>query len=115
MPDEERKKLLNELCKLCGRKCVIPSSMHIPDCSNGATEPEYTGGFASVTRSQYGGYQVAIKTVNTNTKTLKDDHSVSVLLHSSSHSHLRTHHRDFAERWWPGSTFSIQTSCRCLE
>ena len=87
MPDKDRKKLLNDLCKMCGRKCVIPSSMHIPDCSNGATEPEYTGGFASVTRSKYGGYHVAIKTVNTSAKTLKDDRSVSVLLLSPSHLH----------------------------
>ena len=115
MPDKERKKLLNELCKMCGRKGVIPSSMHIPDCSNGAAEIEYQGGFASVSRSKYGGYQVAIKTVNTNTKTLKDDRSVSVPLLSPSHSHVRMHHRDFAERWWPGSTFGIQTFCRCLE
>ena len=88
MPDKERKKLLNDLCVMCGRKCVIPNSMHIPDCSNGATEVEYRGGFASVSRSEYGGYQVAIKTVNTNASTLNADRSVSAPLLSPSHSHV---------------------------
>ena len=106
MPNKERMKLLNDLCRTCGRKCVIPSSMHIPDCSDGAVV-EFVGGFASISRGQYGGYQVAIKTVTTGVKTMNDDRSVSVLLLSPSHLHPSMHHRDFAERWWPGSTFSI--------
>ena len=87
MTNKERMKLLNDLCRTCGRKCVIPSSMHIPDCSNGAAEVEYMGGFASISRSEYGGYRVAIKTVTTGAKTLKDDRSVSVLLLSPSRLH----------------------------
>ena len=98
MPDQERKKLLNDLCKMCSRKWVIPSSMHIPDCSNGTTKVEYQGAFASVSRSLYGGYLVAIKTVNMGAKTLEEDRSVSVLLLLPSHSHVRMHHRDFAGR-----------------
>ena len=62
--------------------------MHIPDCSNGATEVEYNGGFASLSRSQYGGYQVAIKTIHTNASTLNPDRSVSVLLILPSYLHL---------------------------
>jgi hypothetical protein len=85
MPDSERRKLLNELCKICSQHCVIPNSMHIPDCSNDATEVEYMGGFAKVSRSKYGGYQVAIKAVNVCTQDLKPIRSVSVPLLSPTH------------------------------
>jgi hypothetical protein len=46
MPDRERLKLFNKLCKTCSRHRVIPKSMHIPDCSEGSVEVEY-GGFAT--------------------------------------------------------------------
>ena len=62
MSDQERLKLFNKLCKTCSRYRVIPTSMHIPDCSQGAEEVEY-GGFADVSRGTYGGRRVAIKVV----------------------------------------------------
>ena len=115
MSDKERRKEINELCITCSRHCVIPNSMRVPDRSNDLTnmEYEYRGGFASVFRSTYGRYQVAIKVVHTNTSTLTADRSVSVLLLLPSNSRLRTHHRVFAKKWWPGNTFGIQTSRHC--
>ena len=62
MLDLERLKLLNKLCKTCGRHCVIPTSMHIPDRSEDSVEIE-SGGFADVSRGMYKGHQVAIKVV----------------------------------------------------
>ena len=60
MPDPERLKLLNKLCKTCSRHRVIPKSMRIPDCSKGAVEVE-RGGFADVSQGTYKGRRVAIK------------------------------------------------------
>ena len=62
MPDQERLKLFNPLCKTCSRHRVIPKSMHIPDYSKGAVEVE-CGGYANVSRSAYEGRQVAVKVV----------------------------------------------------
>lgn len=62
MPDRERRKLLNKLCKTCSRHRIIPTSMNIPDCSRGSVEVEY-GGFADVFLGTYEGRRVAIKAV----------------------------------------------------
>ena len=62
MPDQERLKLFNKLCKTCSRHRVIPKSMHIPDCSKDAVTVE-CGGYANVLRSTYEGRQVAVKVV----------------------------------------------------
>jgi len=64
MPDRERLKLLNRLCKTCSKHCVIPTSMHIPDCSDDSVEVE-SGGFADVSQGTYKGRQIAIKVVRT--------------------------------------------------
>ncbi|KAF9649119.1 hypothetical protein BDM02DRAFT_3186537 [Thelephora ganbajun] len=61
--DRERRKLFNELCKTCSRHCVIPKSMHIPDCSEGSVEVE-CGGSANVLQSTYKGHRVAIKVIH---------------------------------------------------
>jgi len=63
MPDRERLKLFNELCKTCSRHRVIPKQMHIPDCSEGSIEVE-CGGFASISQSTYEGRRVAVKVVH---------------------------------------------------
>jgi len=62
MSDRERLKLLNKLCKMCSRHRVIPTPMHIPDCSGDSVEAE-SGGFADVSRGMYEGRLVAIKVV----------------------------------------------------
>jgi len=62
MSDRERLKLLNRLCKTCSQYRIIPTSMHIPDCSEDSVEVE-SGGFADVSRGTYNGRQIAIKVV----------------------------------------------------
>ena len=62
MSDREQLKLLNKLCKMCSRHLLIPTSMHIPDCSEDSLEVE-SGGFANISQGMYEGLQVAIKVV----------------------------------------------------
>ena len=62
MSDRERLKLLNQLCKTCSQHRVIPTSMHIPDCSEDSVEVE-SGGFADVSQGTYEGRRIAIKVV----------------------------------------------------
>ena len=64
MLGHERIKLLNKLCKTCSQHHAIPTSMHIPDCSEGSVEVE-CGGFADVSQGTYEGRRVAIKVVRT--------------------------------------------------
>jgi len=79
MSDQERLRLLNELCKMCSRHRVIPTPMHIPDCSEGSVEVE-SGGFADVSQGTYEGRKVAIKVVRLYiTSDLDTIRSVSVL------------------------------------
>ncbi|KAF9649115.1 kinase-like protein [Thelephora ganbajun] len=63
IPDRERVKLINELCKTCSRHRVIPTSIHIPDFSEDATQIRYAGGFSTVSQSMYEGHRVAVKVV----------------------------------------------------
>jgi len=56
----ERLKLFNKLCKTCSRHRVVPTSMHVPDCSEGSVEVA-RGGFANVSKGTYEGRRVAIK------------------------------------------------------
>jgi len=62
MLDQEHLRLLNELCKTCSWHCVIPKSMHIPDCSENSVEVE-SGGFADMSQGTHEGHWVAIKVV----------------------------------------------------
>jgi len=79
MPNRERLKLFNKLCKTCSRHRIIPQSMLIPDCSEDSVEVE-CGGFANVSRGTYEGRQVAIKVVRMYvTSDLDAIRSVSVL------------------------------------
>jgi len=80
MSDQERLKLLNSLCKMCSQHCVIPTSMHIPDCSEDSVHVE-SGGFADVLQGMHEGRRVAIKVVRAYiTSDLDLIRSVSVLL-----------------------------------
>jgi hypothetical protein len=86
LSNRERLKLLNELCKTCSRHRVIPKSMQIPDCSEGAVEVE-RGGFADVSRGTYRGRRVAIKVVRVS---IADDLDVILSVSfrpASSHLH----------------------------
>jgi len=80
MSGRERLKLFNKLCKTCSQHLVIPTSMHIPDCSEDSVEVE-SGGFADVSQGMYEGRRVAIKVVRVYiTSDLGAIRSVSVLL-----------------------------------
>ena len=59
--DLDRHMLLNDLCKMCSRHQMIPSSMHMVNCLEGELIGEYNGGHATVFRSEYKGLTVAIK------------------------------------------------------
>lgn len=62
MSDQQRLKLFNKLCKTCSKHCIIPTSMHIPDCLKDSVEVDY-GGQANISKGMYEGRQVAVKAV----------------------------------------------------
>ena len=114
MSDRERLKLLNKLCKTCSRHCVIPTPMHIPDCSEDSVEVE-SGGFADISQGMYGGRRVAIKVVRAYvTSDLDAIRSVSTLP-IKSRPPSSTDRRDSAERASPGGIYAIPISYLCLE
>ena len=59
----EQPKLLNILGKMCSRFKTIPDSMHIESCPKVPMNEEYDGGSAIVSRGEYRGRPVAIKTL----------------------------------------------------
>ena len=66
---------------------MIPKSMHIPDCSEGAVEVA-RGGFSNISQGTYQGHRVAIKVVHVSiTSDLNVILSVSPILPALSHSH----------------------------
>jgi hypothetical protein len=66
---------------------MIPKSMHILDCSEGAMEVA-RGGFSSISQGTYQGRRVAIKVVHVSiTSDLNVILSVSPILPAPSHSH----------------------------
>ena len=115
MSDQKRIKLFNKLCKACSQYRMIPTSMHIPDCSEGSKEVEYTsGGFADVSQGTYKGRRVAIKVVRMYiTSDLDTIYSVS-LLFVISHLYGCVFFRDSVERQLPGSTSNTRTSYHSL-
>ena len=113
MSGQERLKLLNKLCKICSRHHVIPTSMHIPGCSEGSAEVKY-GGFANTSRGTYEGRQVAIKIVRAygmdNVDVIR---SVSGLP-TTSRTPTQTDCRDSAERESLGNISDIPMCYRRL-
>jgi len=61
MSPQVRSKILNRLCKMCGRKRSLPKSMVIACHQDVSTIAEYGGRFAEVHRGEYNGRPVAIK------------------------------------------------------
>jgi len=114
MPDRDRLKLLNKLCKTCSRNRVIPKSMHIPDCSEGSVEVE-CGGFANVSRSAYEGRLVGVKAVRVYvTSDLDVILSVSPLP-VPSHPSVSMNRSDSVVKLLLGNICGIPISCRSLE
>jgi len=114
MLDWERLELLNKLCKTCGQHRVIPTSMHIPDCSEDSVEIE-SGGFLNVSRGMHEGRQVAIRVVRAYvTSDLDVIRGVSIFP-APLCMPKQLNCRDSAKRGSPGSISSTPTSYRCSE
>jgi len=114
MPDRERLKLFNKLCKTCSRHRVIPKSMHVPDCSEGSVEIE-CGGFANVSQSTYEGCRVAVKVV---CMYVTSDAGLILsvsLLPAPPRLSEQMDCRGSVVRVLPGNTSGIPTFCRSSE
>jgi len=61
---KDRHELLNTLGKMCRQLETIPDSMGIENCANGPADEEYGGGCGTVSRGEYRGRPVAIKTLH---------------------------------------------------
>lgn len=84
IPFMDRPELLNTLGKMCSRLKTIPDSVRIESCLDGQTH-EYGGGCAIVSRGQYRGRAVAIKTLHLCvTSDPEERFDVSVLTHRCS-------------------------------
>lgn len=60
----DQPEFLNILGKMCRRLGTIPDSMRIENCPNGPMDEEYGGGCGTVSRGEYRGRPVAIKTLH---------------------------------------------------
>ena len=75
---EDRPEFLNILGKMCRRLKTIPDSLRIGNCPRGLMD-EYEGGCGTVSRGEYQGRPVAIKTLHLYlTSDLEEHFSVSV-------------------------------------
>ena len=98
---------------MCSQHRVIPTSMHIPDCSEDSVEVE-SGGFADVSQGIYNGRQVAIKVVRayitSDLNVIRSVSALPTLLYPYGYMSCR----DSAERGSPGSTSGTPTSYHSL-
>jgi len=57
-----KRKCLNTLCKICGRRALLPSPFQIPLCFDRLKgRPRYRGGYADVWVGKHQGCEVAVK------------------------------------------------------
>ncbi|KAF9644353.1 kinase-like protein [Thelephora ganbajun] len=61
LPPQFRRKCLSALCRICGRRALLPTSLQIPPCYNRSDIPRYRGGYADVWRGEHQGRSVAAK------------------------------------------------------
>ena len=61
LPSPPRSKWLSALCRVCGRRALLPRSLQIPLCYNRLELPQYSGGFSDVWIGDYQGRRVAAK------------------------------------------------------
>ncbi|KAF9647785.1 kinase-like protein [Thelephora ganbajun] len=61
LPPRFRRKCLSALCRICGRRALLPTSLQIPLCHNRSDVPRYRGGYADVWKGAYQGRSVAAK------------------------------------------------------
>ena len=90
---------------------MIPTSMHVPDCTKDSVEVAY-GGSASVLQSTYKGRCVAVKIFRVH-------NDLNTVLSVSTPPPLQLSYelilrRGFAEKQLLGSTSAIRTFCRYL-
>ena len=60
---KDQPEFLNVLGKMCRQLKTIPDSMHIENCPIGPMDEAYEGGYATVSRGEYRGRSVAVKTL----------------------------------------------------
>ena len=58
-----RGKCLATLCRICGRRGLLPRSVQIPLCYDRTDAPLYHGGFAEVWKGEHQGREVAVKVI----------------------------------------------------
>jgi len=63
-----RRKCLDFLRKICGRRCLLPKSVQIHVDYNRVNLPLYQGGFADIWRCKYKGYDVAAEVLRVSQK-----------------------------------------------
>ena len=56
-----RRKCLHILCRICGRRALLPKSLQIPLSHNRSDIPLYRGGYADVWKGEHQGCDVAVK------------------------------------------------------
>ena len=61
LPPQLRRELLRALCRVCGRRALLPKSLQVPLCYNRLQVPQCRGGFADVWMGDHRGQQVAAK------------------------------------------------------
>ena len=61
LPLRFRGKCLTALCRICGRRALLPRSLQIPICYNQTDTPLYRGGFADVWKGKHEDRCVAVK------------------------------------------------------
>ncbi|KAF9642184.1 kinase-like protein [Thelephora ganbajun] len=61
LPPQFRRKCLSALCRICGRRALLPTSLQIPPCYNRSDIPRYRGGYADVWKGEHQGRLVAAK------------------------------------------------------
>ena len=61
LPPWLRKKCLSALCKICGRRALLPRSLQISLCYDRLDNPLYRGGYADVWKGEHQGRHVAVK------------------------------------------------------
>ena len=64
VPLKDQPKFLNKLGKMCSQLKTLPDSIRIENYSDGPTVEDHGGGCATVSRGEYHGRPVAIKTLH---------------------------------------------------
>ncbi|KAF9789222.1 kinase-like domain-containing protein [Thelephora terrestris] len=72
--DQERRELLNSLCKTCDRLRMLPKSMHLEGRPTEGLVEVNSGGHAVIFRAEHSGRSVAVKTIRITSSTFDKCH-----------------------------------------